>query len=74
MRQFFHSKEAEPLLRIMGYKPDNETCRQCSHFEPTDCSGSHNALNSHCKLNPAFQLEVSEAGRCDHWQPKAGAK
>jgi len=52
------------LKARMGYKDAHVACAACKHYVPTDCSGSHNAKNQHCTLNPAVELPVQEHGWC----------
>jgi len=52
------------LKAKMGYKDAHVSCSTCKCFVPIDCSGSHNAKNQHCTLNPAVDLPVQEHGWC----------
>ena len=60
------------LKEAMAYSDPVARCKNCTHYVPTDCSGSHNAKSEHCTLNPAIDIPVSEGGFCKHFALKDG--
>lgn len=61
----------QELLNQMNYVSEDDTCRNCRHFVPVDCSGSANALAEHCALNPPIKLfAIGLYGRCDHFKSR----
>lgn len=60
------------LLKQMGYIGAENRCGRCKHFVATDISGNTGAKSSHCTLNPAVELPVTDTGLCAHfksWPP-----
>jgi hypothetical protein len=60
----------QALLEKMGYNQD--CCKKCKHFVPTDCSGRSGALSAHCNINPPikiFKIDELGMGSCDLFDP-----
>lgn len=52
------------LKSAMGYRGADKCCKTCRYYAPADQSGSPNAKDQHCILNPAIDIPVDSAGWC----------
>jgi len=65
----------EAVLEEMGYISSDRCCENCAHFQGSEgYGGERHARPARCTFNAAFDLQVEEAGMCDHWETPANSQ